>query len=337
MNLEQKPETLEAVHTHTRDNLYKNEGILSKNQTIILKGIMAICIVLHHLIVHYNSSFYFLKPFKYIGFICVGLFFFISGYGLTVSMYTKKDYFKKFENRLNKVIIPFIIAIIIYTLYNIILFYNTGYKCDQNIFFIVQNCWYVYEIIMLYILFFILYKNVNFKKATIILSIILLFTLIIMYRNNISNTWYKSTSAFIAGIIIAKYKKNIKEWIATKWLMKLTVLSLFLLISLLLGKFMQLGILEIFIYNCSVILATIVLLIILARIGDFKNKVMEYLGTISYEIYLYHGLFIDLFLKLNISDKIGTILIITFTIIFAFVINKINEKLLNIITNKVKI
>ena len=133
----------------------ENKELLTISQTGILKGIMALGIVLYHLAVQYNDNLIVLKPFKYLGFLFVGLFFFISGYGLTVSMLTKKDYFSSSKKRFLKVIIPFINAIIVYTIY----YSLQGEILKQNIFFVVKYCWFIYEILALYIVFFITYKK----------------------------------------------------------------------------------------------------------------------------------------------------------------------------------
>ena len=49
----------------------ENKELLTISQTGILKGIMALGIVLYHLAVQYNDNLIVLKPFKYLGFLMV--------------------------------------------------------------------------------------------------------------------------------------------------------------------------------------------------------------------------------------------------------------------------
>ena len=302
----------------------ENKQLLTRSETGMLKGIMALGIVFHHLVVQYNENLIVLKPFKYLGFLLVGLFFFISGYGLTISMLTKKDYFNNSKKRFFKVIIPFINAIIVYTIY----YFFQREILKQNILFIVKYCWFIYEILVLYIMFFTTYKKYDFKKATIINIIIILIGLILMYFLKLSGIWYKSTFAFLMGIIVAKNKENLMNWINKKYCIKIMISIIFLGILLSLGKYFELGILEILIYNIAVMLFILICLMLITKIREFENHFLEYLGNISFEVYLYHGLFIDLFLRLQINKNIGAILIVMFSIIIASVMSKIDKCIL---------
>ena len=192
----------------------------------------------------------------------------------------------------------------------------------------------MYEILLLYILFFTLYKSIEFKKATIIISICILLSLIIMYIFNIPETWYKSTFAFVGGIVVAKYKENLKEWINSKFLIKIGGLLIALAISLGVGKFFNLGIFEVFIYNFSNILFILICLMILTKFSDFKNNIIFYIGNISFEIYLYHGLIIDLLLRFNVNERVGALLIILLTIIMASLIKQVDKKIISIFKEK---
>lgn len=306
----------------------KNEDFLSKNQGIILKGIMAIGIILHHLTLQYNNDLIILKPFKYIGFLFVGLFFFISGFGLTISMLTKKDYFSNSKTRILKVLMPFLIAVLVYTLYYIILQDIEG----KNIFFIVKYCWFIYEIIGLYILYFLLYKKMNFKKATTVNCTIIIVFSIIIYISGESSIWYKSIFAFIMGIIIGRYKKEFINWINEKYWIKMIILIILLGIFLGMSKYFDFGILEILTYNVGTMLFILICLMFLAKIKDFNNSILKYFGSISFEIYLYHGLVIDLFSRFTLNKNIGVALILIFTFIIASGMKKVNQIVLNHIT-----
>ena len=240
-------------------------------------------------------------------------------------MLTKKDYFSSSKKRFLKVIIPFINAIIVYTIY----YSLQGEILKQNIFFVVKYCWFIYEILALYIVFFITYKKFSFKKATILNSIIILISLILMYFLKISATWYKSTFAFLMGIIVAKNRENLVKWFNSKYYIKALALIVLMGICLSLGKYFNLEVLEIFIYNIAVMLFIMVSLMIIKKLNKFENEFFKYLGKISFEIYLYHGLFIDLFKQIPINKNVGGMLIIIFSIIVAIIMNKFDKIIIN--------
>ena len=66
--------------------------IMTKDDTNFMRAIAIIGIILHH--IYNNLSITVLKPFKYMGFLLVGVFFLLSGYGLYTSLLNKKNYIK---------------------------------------------------------------------------------------------------------------------------------------------------------------------------------------------------------------------------------------------------
>ncbi|MBJ2174899.1 hypothetical protein JBL43_11670 [Aureibaculum sp. A20] len=65
------------------------KGNFTKDTATMLKGLLAVGIVLHHLSEKTNVIFI-IDYFKYLGSAIVSIFFFISGYGLLNSLLTKK-------------------------------------------------------------------------------------------------------------------------------------------------------------------------------------------------------------------------------------------------------
>lgn len=311
--------TVDTVHT---DTLGENDELLSKEYSNILKGLMALGIIFNHL--SFELNYIYLKPFKYIG-VVIGLFFFISGFGLTISMETKKDYFGKFKLRILKVLIPFAISFVIYTIYWIIM----NEIKNKTIFSIVKYSWYIYEIILLYLLFYIFYKNFDFKKATIFFTVMLIIILVIMFYLKLSANWYRSSLSFIAGIIIAKYKKQISIFLKRKWLLKLFCITFLCFTLLVIGKFYNLGLIELFTYNIANILFILAVLIILSKVKKLNNKLFNFLGSISFEIYLYHGLILNAILRTSWNDIVKIIVIPLLSIIVASLIRQINKKCTN--------
>lgn len=88
------------------------DNILSKSTTNALKGISAIEIMIGHLGI--ATGWMLLYPNRKAGILFVGLFFFISGYGLMFSYLRNKNYLKNFL--IKKVVIIIVPAYLVYLL-----------------------------------------------------------------------------------------------------------------------------------------------------------------------------------------------------------------------------
>ena len=154
------------------------ETPFSMDLSSALKGAAATGIILHHLT--QNVTKYGSHPmgpvtfFNEIGILFTSIFFFLSGYGLIRSYFSKKDYFSSFlQKRLPHVLIPFFVSNVIYYLGLGIYF---GYLKDfyhghadsaldavvslSGFLLLNTNTWFLVEITILYLLFYLIYTKV---------------------------------------------------------------------------------------------------------------------------------------------------------------------------------
>ena len=94
-------------------------NIINKESSDFLKWICSITVLVGHILLYSNdiqlSEVILIPPFDYfIGTICVGVFLFLSGYGLSYSLVNKEGYLNNFSKRIKSIIIPFIFIVIIY-------------------------------------------------------------------------------------------------------------------------------------------------------------------------------------------------------------------------------
>ena len=154
---------------------YKKLDVLSRENMDCLKGIFAVCVLIHHLF-QYSGLFrrtILGSILQLLGSWSVAIFFFFSGYGLLVS-YKKsgENYIKKFFK--NK-IIPFYtiicLLIVIYLVENIILGkVVTTLQIIKSFSFggtIIGNGWYLQVQLLLYVLFYIITYYIKFKDKTV--------------------------------------------------------------------------------------------------------------------------------------------------------------------------
>lgn len=152
--------------------------MITKDSTIVLKGFAAIWVIVYHLS---QLTDFVINPYIQItGQMHVGLFFFLSGYGLASSLQKSKiSFFNNFWNkRIVNVLIPFFFINMIYVIAFKFLYHTHNesffliFKYIFGIKLINPQAWYVITQIILYVIFYISFKspknNKNFKNAMLV-------------------------------------------------------------------------------------------------------------------------------------------------------------------------
>ena len=308
-----------------------NEDFLSLEQTRILRGITALGVALHHMgqktcapwhprpyIVHG------LDPFVPIGYLFVGVFLFCSGLGLYKSFKTKQEYLKGFfRRRVLPIVIAFYLSEIIYTAVRLamgekmdalkILWYLSGLHMANF------NAWYVIVIPFFYLAFWAAFRFC--KKEGWAIFWVFAFTLgytvlgaCIDHQNDWwmrGEWWYNSILLFPLGLLFGRHEKRVVSFVKKAyplWLL-LSLAAVFLLFwqsewlngnawgyylegrapmkvpyRLLSAAFQWLV--------CIAYASFCFLLMMKVR---FHNGALKWLGGVTLEFYLMHGIFVDLF------------------------------------------
>ena len=294
-------------------------SFLDKTQSGVIKGICCIIVVLVHIpAVHGNKIQDVIGSF---GYICVTIFFLYSAYGLRYSLENKKDYLKHFiKNRLLVIYIPFVIAHII----RAIVIKNNGFDILEIIG--IKNLSFVGELIIFYVLFYLIYSIIkDYKKADKLMIVLTFIISIVTYIFNFG--WYVECLGFAFGIIVFKLMHKINEVIDKRWLTKIVVLTAS---SLVLGIiYIKMKNIEVVNYLSKIILgiSIISLIIVLLRKVKIYNKVLVFLGKISYEVFLLHTIVITLLQDLNVSSGIYIVTVIGVTIICSYLMNIVDSKI----------
>ena len=311
--------------------------------TLPLRGILAILIVLHHtlfftknanLFIHYAYT-----QFIIWGALIVGVFFFITGYGLTFSIINKgKSYLSGFfYKRIIKILIPAIIATLLFQAGEI---YSGQFSFSKIISNLSQgilplpNSWYVFAIVYFYIAFWFCFKHLSIKHAIILMWFLsLLYIFIIKYFLKFEHYWWISTFALNIGMTVAYKEPKIKEFICKKPKVGLFATFLFFLIPTTYALTNSQTELDLPLGDIPIYWTTpAVLAIIIYYMGVAKNKILDFFGKISYEIYLTHGIFMMWYSKFSQNWLLYIILTYISTIIIAYLLhklcNQINKKLI---------
>lgn len=305
-----------------------HEDFLSLEQSKILQGITAVSIIFHHLsqyITNYGNEWKGpITIYSSIGILFTTFFFFCSGYGLVTSFNNKPDYLKTFfKKRIPSILIPFMLSNIIYLIFMGLYFGRVGSMLEgiANFFGIIlinTNTWFLVEIMILYLAFYLIFrfiKKTNRAMATMGIFVVILITISFLLGHDNSENgghwfmgewWYNTTIFFWVGMLIAQYQKKIVAFFKKryKWLVLISVvmfLATFVLEELIIRNFGYYqeweghpgyGAKAITLLSQIIVCFVwlIMVLLILLKV-KFKNTILILLSKISLELYIMHDIF----------------------------------------------
>lgn len=301
--------------------------VLSKDDTTSIKGICAICVIFHHLGIIFGYTGILGNVNKYLGGLSVGIFFFLSAYGLVLQYkrvgraYLKKILFVK---------IPKLYLYLIST--NLLYFFVFDYKqtvqaSGGGISALLKIlgldwlnrpnpfAWFMYTILVMYFIFVIVYFLDGFFKhehtADIVMMIMpLLFAITIFLIGLLAKAdwlfvYAKCIISFPLGIMYAVFKPMIDKFL-TKYCRYICVVCLFIFIICLK-------------YFAEELLApiTCILMILMCSKVSISNPIMNFLGKISLGLYLLHNLFIRLFESFSSNNYAYALAVLACSIVSA--------------------
>lgn len=191
----------------------KKDNLIAFEETTKLKDCLAILILLHH-IFEFMDCAAVVYPVR-LGHCFVAMFFFISGYGLRKSLVSKDNYLKGFlYRRILKTYSPFAVATVLYVVarnavgirYSIV----EIFKSLVGLYTIVNFSWFIFEIIILYIMFYISYKFLGAHQE-LVLSILCCVFIVTTFVLKLDSYWYVSTLAFPVGVLFSKDESALRS------------------------------------------------------------------------------------------------------------------------------
>ena len=309
-----------------------NEEFMTLKQTKYLQGFFAICIMLHHIGQETCAEWqtYPLIPglelFVPVGYFFVAVFMMCSGFGLYKSYKTKPDYLKGF---FKKRILPMILAF--YSTGLIFFFARILMKEPMDGWAIFCNisgwglpnpyAWYVVALPYFYACFYLCFRFLKKDWLKILGTVIgvFLYTLLGTWidHNNYwmrGEWWYNSVHLFWIGILFARFEKQIVERAKKHYLIYLilAVVGTYVFFKLSLtakdvysyyGEYNRrlshimvvknrwICLIAEMLASASFVFS-VFLLNMKLKIG---NRALEFMGTITLEFYLIHGLFLEFF------------------------------------------
>ena len=315
---------------------------LSVENATSLRGFMAIGIVLHHLSEHVHSGYLF-PLMVHAGYLFVCTFFFLSGYGLIVQYLKRgKAYLRGFlRSRLVYLVIIYLLDVLLYSLFDYILGKpHSVLEILRSVYMggIARNAWYMIALIVFYLCFWLVFRflpklSIQTKILLMLLCQVLFIGACLLIGH--SGIWYISNFGLSLGMLWA-YRKGRVDSAAGKhyWLILSVAILGFILLSAIPVVLEHYSPLEAY-HNvpraiCRLLSAPLssAVLILLLMKARFTGRIWAFLGKISLEIYLLHGM-VYTFFRSNIihldHDGLWALCTIVVSVMIAFPIHFLNR------------
>lgn len=286
------------------------------DQATAVKGFFAVIIFLSHFCSYLPaeatqvpSTHMLLRVLTYLDQSMVAMFFFYSGFGISVSLLTKPGYSESFfKKRFLKVLFDMDFAVLFFVLLNLTLGLSFPIKnyilCWIGWKSIGNSNWFVFVILMLYLASWVCMKIKKGKLGFIIMPFILLLWLFLFYWRRSSPWWYNTIIVFPLGIIYAEYKKHIDSFLQ-KWFVWIVSILLLILTYIGLHYFFGGGI-------TGIISCLFCLIIMLGTMKvQMVNPVLLRLGKNAFAIYMLQRIPMILFSHFGLQENVPLFFIVS--------------------------
>ena len=309
-------------------SLRKSKGdFLSKENCLSVRGMMAFVIIFGHLAQRTGGGKLFSQSLK-LSAICVGIYFFMSGYGL-MEQYTRKGkcYLDTFiQRRIGELLFRYVLISGIYlilrnTLFEDPYYWSSGVRQGRPI---VYFSWYIIELLVLYITFYVSGKNLSEKhrkEIGIIVGCAIIALDILFSRIGYGDYWYNSNLCFAIGILVSTCKIKVEK--ALNKVNAVEVLTAIVILGTMCFK-----VDDVVGTQIKCVIGVAVLLMALEKM-QLQGNILQYCGEISLELYLWQGMFMYgmrnsiIYIK---NDVIYSLVTIGGTFLISVISNVIWEK-----------
>lgn len=321
---------LVGIKIAPRGTSYSIDKWIDREESVSLRGAAALYIVIFHLsgMWSYLNSEYSAGIIDQIwhGYLAVGLFFFLSGYGISVSLQNKPQYLNGFiKHRIGGLLIPYIICNTIYFGFEYIA--DRSIKISDVFYSFVKGTpfalytWFIESIIIFYLIFyfsFIIFKDKKKAICTIFFGQFMYMSILYLLGWN-EHCWL-GCLCFSLGVVVGNFKEKVYNFIIKhNSYYGIIIVGIVAILAIRYNKIL---------FGQSAVFFVCFWVFLYTKV-HFQNRVLHSLGKISLEIYLYHGLVLKVakavFLKVGITNiYMYTLASFMVLIPFAWIMNKMD-------------
>lgn len=297
------------------------DDFLSIGQTKCLQGFCLVVIMVHHAslklcephVVPEKYVKHGLEPFMFVGYLMVAVFFFCSGYGLYKSLKQKEEYLKGF---FFKRLAPLLTVYALSTFLFLYVYLNVEVSPSLNTIFSLFGLntinpygWFVYAIIFCYVVFYNAFKRIK-SDSKAILVVFVAVILYMLFCNNLlyGDYWYNTILIFPLGLLFAKEEEKILAYFQREYKRCLIIASVSFVVTFALGEFLSglirstdffmgymVGQFLLAIVRSVAGAAFVMTMLLITKKVKLQNKLLSFIGGMTLEFYLLHGLFVQYF------------------------------------------
>lgn len=308
-----------------------NNNYLEISRTNSIKGIFILLVFLSHAR-NYISAYaeYSQNPLNgiydifqnHLGQGVVIMFFFYSGYGVMESIKKKgTNYINAIpKKRFAKTLINFDIAVIIFILLNLCLSTLKNYTIPKVLLSFIgwesvgNSNWYIFAMLVMYLITyasFKIFKNKYHCAATLVTVLTVAYIIVLSFFKDA--WWFDTVFLYPLGIWYSLSKEKVEAFVKKKpinyYAVFLLCFGVFVVSHLLRGN--------IFLYEISQIALCAIVVAVTMKI-DINNKVINFLGSNLFEIYILMRIPMTVLLHFGITDTFPFVLIsLAVTIVLA--------------------
>lgn len=256
-----------------------------------LKGLLALMVMFCHIAPDVDFGIF--SEFGNYGPVAVGMFFFISGYGLLKSLLSKDDYLQHFlSKRFSKLLPPILIVTLCFVPLKMVWQGETFSEIVSTLAngsTLTPFAWYVYVIILYYLIFYFLFKVIRRKlHALVVLILSIAAYVIIVKRVGWDACWYMSSHCFPLGLVCCYFEDSIKKMYMRKTILIIYAAAILILCYSGIGSYLGWPAWGSVIYY----LIPFLVMPLMYTLSFGESPFLRFTGKISYEIYILHGVFI---------------------------------------------
>jgi len=303
-----------------------------------LKGAAIMFVILGHMSI--DKHIYIASNMVYAGAWGVTLFLILSGFGITKSYLNNGINLSKLFGRIKSILIPYSVVTLAWILIDS-LYLEKSYSAKTILLALLgidvkrsidASMWYISIILFWYIIFYFAFRLPIKNSVKVLLLFCFSYVINKGYFNtlliDLSYNWQLSAFSFPIGVSLALYSRKIKNCfkeVNLDILLAIMAVFFFIIFNILI-KHNSISIKYYILSNTSLSFFFIILIALLRKY-NITSTFIEFIGSISYEMYLFEGVFMWKYSLLRIfhNKLISLILYFSVLILVSFIYNKVSK------------
>ncbi len=311
----------------------------SKDYTTVLKGICCLVVIYVHVKPPFDNPLQ--DAIGSFGYVCVTIFFLISAYGMMLSAERKEDYLNNFwRNRLVSLLIPAVLVNIVSFCLGIVnsntFSYSTLYQLNSYVAVLLQWCLWFYIVMWCHKKWFPQNKQMTdiILIAGVIISSLLLY-LFVYSENSAGAGWCFERLGLVWGVLLYRHFDRFVLWMSQNRITKIAILTL--TCGVLGVGYLKFKLVYFFgAYLLKIILGVAIILLLFTATSNrkFGDKISLWLGNISYEVYLSHGIVmatLATWLSENVNSGVFILLTVLVTLTLSTIVHSIAKPIVKLL------